>query len=75
LVAFALRVGARALSRRDQAQRFKSARPAAVIHCRFGLFERLDVHEENHAGRILSVPELLDLAVEIELERVRNFCR
>src|SRR5262249_38425959 len=40
-----------------------------------GLFDRLDIHEKDHAGRILAVPELLDLAVEVMLERSWHLVR
>ncbi len=35
-----------------------------------GLLERADAHQEDDAGLVLGEPELLDLLIEIELERV-----
>src|SRR5262249_13854014 len=40
---------------------------------RLGLFDRLNVHEEERAGNVLAEPKLFDLAAEIKLECVRNF--
>ncbi|HEX9588334.1 MAG TPA: hypothetical protein VGA15_11405 [Bradyrhizobium sp.] len=44
------------------------------IQRRFGLFDRLDGHEKNWSD-LLSKPELLDLAIKIELKRRRHFAR
>src|SRR3569832_3001467 len=41
----------------------------------FGLVNRVGVHEKDHAGLIVAEPELLDLAVKVELERTRDFLR
>src|SRR5262249_6581662 len=50
----------------DERQRFD---------CRLGLLDRVDIHDEDHAGFVLAVKELFDLSVEIELERRRDFLR
>src|SRR6516164_9734521 len=43
---------------------------------RLGFFNRCGVHKEDHAaGLILAEPELVDLAVEIELQSVGDFLR
>src|SRR5262249_62337581 len=43
---------------------------------RLGFFNRCGVHKEDHAtGLILSEPELVDLAVEIEPQSVGDFLR
>src|ERR1700730_2706260 len=42
---------------------------------RLGMLDRVDVHREDHTWLILAVPELLDLAVRIELGRRGHLAR
>src|SRR6202000_2663035 len=46
-----------------------------LVHSRLGLSPRPDVHQEDHARLVYHEEKLFDPAVEVKLERVRNFLR